>query len=158
MRISQAITNTNEGPTKGDLAYACMRNQSQAHSLMLRAVRDSGLSQKELARRTGIDEATISRALSRPRNIELNTLSKLLYAASGSYLTLALFVPTQPAAGRVHPAGTGEEQSSGARTFVCTRLSSSVDAQRTSATTGTGMSRVLSLSSSNTLVREVADA
>ena len=90
MTISQAITNTDDGvPTRGDLAYACVRNQSQAHSLLLRAVKESGLSQKELARRTGIDEATLSRALSRPRNLELNTLSKVLYAATGAYLALS---------------------------------------------------------------------
>jgi transcriptional regulator with XRE-family HTH domain len=66
---------------RGELAYVCARNRWQVHSLLIRAARDSGLSQEELAKRTGMDEATISRVLARPRNLDLDTVSKMLLAA-----------------------------------------------------------------------------
>lgn len=78
--------------TRGEMAYACARNQHQIHNLLVRAVKDSGLTQKELANLTKIDEATLSRLLSRPRNLELDTLSKLIYGASGATLNISIFI------------------------------------------------------------------
>jgi transcriptional regulator with XRE-family HTH domain len=95
MSTSRTITEFSNKPSRGDLAYVCARNQSQAHSLLVRAVRESGLSQKELANLTGIDEATISRTLSRPRNIELNTLSKLVFGACGAFLSFSMLRPKE---------------------------------------------------------------
>lgn len=94
MAISRTITRLCDRPSRGDFAYACARNQSQAHTMLVRAIRESGLSQKELASLTGIDEATISRALSRPRNIELNTLSRLVFGACGAFISFSIFQPT----------------------------------------------------------------
>jgi transcriptional regulator with XRE-family HTH domain len=79
--------------SKGDMAYACIRAQHQVHNLLAKTIKESGISQKELARITGIDEATISRLTRRPRNTEINTLSKLLYGASGATLTVTLAYP-----------------------------------------------------------------
>lgn len=111
MSTSPTITEpSDEANSRGELAYVCARNQWQAHSLLLRAVRDSGLSQKELAKRTGIDEATISRVLARPRNLELNTLSKLLFGACNSYLIFSLFQP-HAATHKVHLAQVTSESS-----------------------------------------------
>lgn len=76
--------------SRGDLAFICARNQHEAHNLLLRSLKQSGMSQKELAIRTGIDQAVISRLLRRPRNMELNTFSKLLYGACGAAL---VFLP-----------------------------------------------------------------
>lgn len=96
---------TDEGRVaRGDMVYACARNQAQAHNLLIRVVKNSGVSQKELARRTGIDEATISRTLSRPRNSELNTLSKLVYGACGMMLSFSLFSPQKARAERIYLA------------------------------------------------------
>jgi len=79
--------------SRADLMHACMRNQLQAHDLIIRAVDKSGMTQKELAKRTGIDEATLSRILGQPKNLEINTISKIVYAACGAMLTLSFSYP-----------------------------------------------------------------
>lgn len=79
--------------SRGDMAYACLRYQSQVHNLLIKTIKEADLSQKELAEITGIDEATISRLLRRPRNMEINTLSKLVFGAVGATLTVALAYP-----------------------------------------------------------------
>lgn len=81
--------------SRGEFAYICSRNQFAAHDLLIRAIKESGLTQKQLSELTGIDEASISRLLRRPRNIELNTLSKLFYAACGAALNLSASFPKQ---------------------------------------------------------------
>jgi hypothetical protein len=75
------------------MAYVCARYQHQVHNLLVKLIKESGISQRELSRITDIDEATISRILRRPRNMEGNTLSKLVYGVSGATLTLALAYP-----------------------------------------------------------------
>ncbi len=79
--------------SRGDLAYICSRNMHGAFNLLVRSFKKSCLTQKQLSRRTGIDEAEISRLLRRPRNMELDTLSKLVYAASGAAITFAPSFP-----------------------------------------------------------------
>ena len=94
MTILPTTTRSIEPPdqiSRGQFAYVCARNQSQAHTLLVQAVKTSGLSQKQLALRTGIDEATVSRVLRRPRNIELNTFSKLLFGACGAMISFSPF-------------------------------------------------------------------
>lgn len=88
-------TSSTDRPSRGDLVYAEARYQSEAHGFLVRAVRTSGMSQKELAARAGVDEATVSRVLSRPRNIEANTLSRLVYAACGAFLTVSFLRPPE---------------------------------------------------------------
>jgi transcriptional regulator with XRE-family HTH domain len=75
------------------MAFVLTRNQGQAHDLLIRTLRESRLTQKELAQLTGVDEATVSRVLSRPRNIEINTLGKLLYGLCGAMLHFRPYYP-----------------------------------------------------------------
>lgn len=79
--------------SRGEFSYVCTRNQLHAHDLLLRAFRESGLTQKQLAERAGIDEATLSRLMRRPQNVEINTLSKLIYAALGASIRLNAELP-----------------------------------------------------------------
>lgn len=79
--------------SKGELAHAISRNQHQVHDMLLRIFKESGKTQKELATLTGIDESVISRLRRRPRNIELDTLSRLVYAACGAYVEFDLVRP-----------------------------------------------------------------
>ncbi len=92
MTILQTTTNSEPEKIKrisrGQLAYVASRNQHNAHNVLLRAIKESGKSQKELSRLTGIDEATISRILRRPSNFQINTYSKLLYAACGALISI----------------------------------------------------------------------
>lgn len=106
--------------SRGDLAYAASRNQHTAHNMLLNAVKNSGKTQKELARLTGIDEATISRILRRPSNCQLNTYSKLLYAASGAFISMA---PLFPASAKramltVQVGSTGEQRVSSGSVYA----------------------------------------
>lgn len=78
---------------RSDLVHACMRNQLQVHDLLIRAVDASGMTRKEFAKCTGIDEATLSRILSQPKNMELNTISKIVYAACRATLAFTLDYP-----------------------------------------------------------------
>ena len=116
---TKSVDNSEDRISRGQLAYVCARNQSQAHSLLIEAIKASGLSQKQLARRTGIDEATVSRILRRPRNIELNTFSKLFYGASEAMLSFEPFYPEQPKALRVYFAPEiSNQRGSAQRTFL----------------------------------------
>lgn len=101
MTTSPTTTNSNveknDHISRGELAYVAARNQHTAHNTLLRAIKECGKSQKELSRLTGIDEATISRILRRPSNFQINTYSKLLYAACGAFVSI---VPIYPQAQR----------------------------------------------------------
>lgn len=104
--------------SRGELAYVTSRNQHTAHNMLLRAVKDSGKTQKELARLTGIGEATISRILRRPSNFEINTYSKLLYAACGAFIAVAPSYP-QPAPRNVILASLERENlGTGTKTYT----------------------------------------
>src|SRR5262249_1617482 len=117
--ISNSKSNALREISKGDMAYACARYQHQVHNLLVRIIKESGISQKELARITDIDEATISRLLSRPRNMEGNTLSKLVYGASGATITLALAYPqTGRSVVLVSKANITEAKETDTRRFV----------------------------------------
>lgn len=76
-----------------EFAYICARNQHQAHNLLMKQIKQSGYTQKQIAKITGIDEAALSRLLRRPRNVEINTISKILYAVSGAALGLSPSFP-----------------------------------------------------------------
>lgn len=77
-------------PEKGEkidtfsLNYIRARNKNAAHSLMLDLVCASGMTRAELARMLGKNPAQITRWLGNTGNITLNTLSDLIFAASGS--------------------------------------------------------------------------
>ena len=75
--------------SRGTLASICARGRHHAYNLIVREFKKSGLSQAELAARVGIDAGTLSRILSRPRNLEIDTISKLLFGMSGKALMLS---------------------------------------------------------------------
>ena len=64
-------------------AYMRSKNQSVAHQMILAEFKKSGITQAELAKRTGKGADIISRLIGRPGNWTLNTLSDLLFAMSG---------------------------------------------------------------------------
>ena len=105
MNTSQTTSNSNDDDieriSRGELAYVTARNQHAAHNLLLRAIKDSGLSQKQLAKKTGMDEATVSRLLRRPSNFQINTYSRLLYGACGAYLSVAPAFPEKATASMI---------------------------------------------------------
>lgn len=80
-------------------AFIEARNRGQLHRLLLEEFVASGMSQSELARRTGKPRETISRVLGHPNNLEINTASKMLYAISGKALAFNAYDPLAPAAG-----------------------------------------------------------
>ena len=74
-------------------SYMRSKNQSLAHQLILAEFRKSGITQAELAKRTGKGPDIISRLIGRPGNWTLNTLSDLLFAMSGAALTYSVHYP-----------------------------------------------------------------
>jgi hypothetical protein len=68
----------------GTLGYVRARNRQRAYDLVVQELKKSGITQAELARRLGKGQDAVSRLLSRPGNWELDTLSDLLFAISGS--------------------------------------------------------------------------
>lgn len=74
-------------------AFIEARNRGQLHQLLLGEFVKSGMSQAELARRSGKPRETISRVLGHPTNLEINTASKLLYAISGKALAFDAYDP-----------------------------------------------------------------
>jgi transcriptional regulator with XRE-family HTH domain len=143
--------------SKGDMAYACVRFQHQVHNLLVKAIKESALSQKELARLTGIDEATISRLLSRPRNMEINTLSKLIYGANGATLTAAFAYPEtgQPVILARSANVAVEEKKTDARRFVLDNLHHLTPVGSLSASTDKELFNVVTAASSGSRIREI---
>lgn len=80
------------------LSYFRARLRNKLHSLLLRAVKDSGIAPSEIAIRTGKDRAQISRLLGAPGNMTLDTLSDLLFAVDGLELEAVTRRPLQEAA------------------------------------------------------------
>lgn len=83
--------------SRGELAAICARGRHHAYNLLVRQFKQSGLSQAELASRTGIDPAMLSRIFSRPSNLEIDTMSKLLLGMGGGALMFAQEFPTAAA-------------------------------------------------------------
>ena len=81
--------------SSGTLAYINARALLRAHSLVLKELGQSGISQAQLARRLGKAPEIISRLLSRPSNLELKTLSELLFAISGAVLSISVTRPLE---------------------------------------------------------------
>ena len=79
----------------GTLAYINTRTLLRAHTLVIKELKQSGISQGQLARRLGKAPEVVSRMLSRPRNLELKTLSELLFAISGAVLTFSISRPLE---------------------------------------------------------------
>jgi hypothetical protein len=82
-------------PYKLPLRYVLSRNRQQAYNLLVREFKKSGLSQAEFARRAKKGTDLISRYLSRPRNLQLDTLGELLFALGGGAISFSLSYPNQ---------------------------------------------------------------
>ena len=140
--------------SRGDMAFICARNQHQAHNLLLSSLKESRMSQKQLAARIGIDEAVISRVLRRPRNMELNTFSKLFYGLRGAALDFspaysrAENVSTDIASG-AYPAATPD------RSFVIlVRQMDTTEVSRSQSTVGDTSAQPIASNSNNQYGRE----
>lgn len=76
-------------------AFIEARNRGQMHQLLLSEYVASGMTQTELAKRTGKRRETISRVLGHPTNLEINTASKILFALSGKAIKFVAYDPTE---------------------------------------------------------------
>lgn len=75
------------------LAYFRTRNKHRMYSLVIGEFKRSGISQADLARRLGKGTDIVCRWLSSPGNWTLDTLSDLLFAATGAEPARALNYP-----------------------------------------------------------------
>lgn len=78
---------------RGALAYAIMRNRHHLFDLLVRAVKDSGMSEAQVAEQSGLSSDVVSRALGRPRNITWDTASRIMFATKGATIRLAVEFP-----------------------------------------------------------------
>jgi len=101
----------------GTLGYVRARNRQRAYDLVVRELKKSGITQAELARRLGKGQDAVSRLLSRPGNWELDTLSDLLFAISGSVPRFSADDP-QSAASSAASRRAKSEPRKVARTFL----------------------------------------
>lgn len=85
---------TGEAPIpRAALRYILRRNRQLAYNLVVRALKDSGISQATLARRLDKAPAVVSRLLSRPRNWEQDTFGELVFALTGGGLSYGIELP-----------------------------------------------------------------
>ncbi len=75
--------------------YMRSRFRNHVHSLLLRELKKSGLTQAQLARRAGKRPDIVCRLIGTPANIELNTLSDLLFAMGGGEPRMAVAYPLE---------------------------------------------------------------
>lgn len=81
-------------PTKGarihtyDLSAVRARNKNKAHSYLLDIFEESGLSKAEIARMVGKKPEQITRWLSGPGNLTIDTLSDLIFVMKGQTFIL----------------------------------------------------------------------
>lgn len=73
-----------------DLAFVRSRNRNKVHSLLLEEFDKSGLSKAEVAKMLGKRPEQITRWLSGPGNLTLDTISDLIFAIRGRFFTLKL--------------------------------------------------------------------
>ena len=74
----------------GTLSFVRDKLRNDLHSAVLKAFRESGLSQKELARRLGKnDTARLCKNLGAPGNWTINTAADLLFAIDGNFFAVS---------------------------------------------------------------------
>ena len=89
---------------KTTIQFFCRTNQNRYHSMLLRLLKESGLTQKKVADKLGVDKGQINRWLSSASNLTINTFTKLMLAMGAdlddpSYTSIADLV--------AHSANTG---------------------------------------------------
>lgn len=83
-------------PQKGEkisvhnISYARARGKNKAHSLMLDLFSESGLSKTQLANMLGKKPEQITRWLSGPGNMTMETFSDLVFAVSGCFIDIKI--------------------------------------------------------------------
>lgn len=77
----------------GTIAYFRERNRNRVHDMVLKAFKESGLTQAQLARRLGKRTDVVCRWLGAPGNWTLDTVSDLLLAIEGQELNYSLSRP-----------------------------------------------------------------
>ncbi len=70
-----------------DLAFVRARNRNKAHSALLEEFAASGISRSELAKMVGKRPEQITRWLAGPGNLTLDTLSDLVFALRGHFVS-----------------------------------------------------------------------
>jgi DNA-binding phage protein len=70
------------------------RNRQQAYNVLVESVEQSHLPQHEIASRADVSPEHLSRMLQGPRNSEIDTLSRIVFAACGAALGLTLVFPS----------------------------------------------------------------
>jgi transcriptional regulator with XRE-family HTH domain len=75
------------------LSYFRARLKQRVHSLLIREFKKSGLSQADLGRRLDKEPAQLSRLLSGPGNLTLDSVSDFLFAIGGGELGLSVEHP-----------------------------------------------------------------
>lgn len=78
---------------RGTLAYIRTRVRQRVYDLVVREFKKSGIIQAQLARRLDKAQDVVSRLLSRPSNMELDTLAELMFGMSGA---VPAFTATYP--------------------------------------------------------------
>lgn len=155
--LSNDVEDRERNVSRGDMAYACARFQHQVHNLLVRAIKESGLTQKDLAKLTNIDEASISRLLGRPRNMEINTLSKLIYGANGMTLAVSFAHPQKQPYVLVTPLGA--EAQSNIRRYVFNRMSETAQSDNFMISDDTlGFGKMTTVASSHARIKEATYA
>jgi hypothetical protein len=83
------------------LSYVGQMLRNDLHDLTLRAFRDEGLTQADLAQRLGVDDAQASRWLGAPGHWTIETAARLLFAINRNTIAVGVH------AGRPLPFSTG---------------------------------------------------
>jgi hypothetical protein len=83
----------------GTLGYIRARNRQRQYDLVIKELKQSGITQADLARRLGKAPEIVSRLLARPGNWESDTFSDLLFAISGA---VALYFSDHPFSRQPH--------------------------------------------------------
>lgn len=78
---------------KGTFGYFRTRNRHRLYSMIIKEFKKSGLTQADLARRLGKSPEIVCRLLATPGNLQVDTLSDLLFAISGAESTYELSYP-----------------------------------------------------------------
>ena len=73
----------------GIQSFVSEKLKNDCYDLVMRAFKDSGLTQVELAARLGKDKTLLSRQLSTPSNWTIDTVGRLLFAINGSFIVVS---------------------------------------------------------------------
>lgn len=102
MRPSRPI-GTNKIP-QGTFAYFKARLKQRMFNVVIGEFRKSGLTKADYGKRLGMDAAQVNRLLGGPGNLTLETVSALLFAATGAELSgLSLGYPLHQEAPEIEP-------------------------------------------------------